>query len=64
MSWGALPYWMYEVQYEHHVAKTQCCFESEWYSATSKMSPPYVQKYNSFSRQEKDTEQLLDYDSL
>jgi hypothetical protein len=30
MSWGALPWWVYELEYEHHLAKMLGCMDSEW----------------------------------
>ena len=42
MSWGALPWWVYAVQYEQHLAMQSCAFEQEWYSGTSKELPKHV----------------------
>lgn len=42
MSWGALPWWVYELTYEHELAKMSCSFESEWFSGTPKCMPDYV----------------------
>lgn len=43
MSWNnALPWWVYDVMNEHHIALMQCAFESEWYSGTSKKLPEHV----------------------
>jgi len=41
MSWGALPFWVWEMSYEHDLAKMQCCFEDEWFSGTSKVLPKH-----------------------
>lgn len=31
MSWNnALPIWLYELDYQHHMAKMSGCMESEW----------------------------------
>lgn len=37
MSWGALPGWVYELEYEHNLALMSCAFEEEWFSGTSKV---------------------------
>jgi hypothetical protein len=42
MSYGGLPFWVYEVIYEHDLAKMQCCFEGEWFSGTHKQLPEHV----------------------
>ncbi len=43
MSWNnALPIWFYLVEYEHHLAQSQCCFEDEWFAGTPKDMPKYV----------------------
>ena len=43
MSWNnVLPWWFYELESEHWLAKMQCCFEDEWYSGTSKVMPDHV----------------------
>lgn len=42
MSWGGLPWWVYQVVYEHDLAKMACCFESEWFAGTHKECPPHI----------------------
>jgi hypothetical protein len=42
MSWGALPFWVYDAIYEHDLAKMQCCFEDEWFAGTHKQLPEHV----------------------
>jgi hypothetical protein len=43
MSWNnALPWWIYEVEYEHRLAAMSCAFDDEWYSGTSKFLPDSV----------------------
>jgi hypothetical protein len=44
MSWGALPYWVYSVDYERFLAECSCCFKDEWHSGYSKEMPMYVQE--------------------
>ncbi len=44
MSWNnVLPWWVYQLQYERHLAKCSCCFNDEWFSGTHKEMPDYVQ---------------------
>lgn len=40
--WGALPWWVYEVEYEHMLAKMSCAFEEEWFAGTSRELPDHV----------------------
>lgn len=42
MSWSALPFWVYDVLYEHDLAKMQCCFEDEWFAGTHKQLPKHI----------------------
>jgi len=42
MSWGALPCWVYAVQYEQCLAMQSCAFEQEWNSGTSKELPEHI----------------------
>jgi len=44
MSWGALPFWIYSVDYEKYLAECTCCFNDEWRSGYSKVMPLYVQE--------------------
>lgn len=40
MSWNnALPYWLYEMQYEQFLAEASCCFYDEWTSGFSRKLP-------------------------
>ena len=40
MSWNnVLPWWIYELQHEHHLASCSCAFEEEQFSGTSKVLP-------------------------
>ncbi len=42
MSWGGLPFWFYELSYEHdHLALAACAFDSEWFSGTAKVMPKH-----------------------
>lgn len=41
MSWGGLPFWFYELSYEHDLALAACAFDSEWFSGTSKAMPKH-----------------------
>lgn len=42
MSWGALPYWVYEGIYEHNLAMMSCAFSEEWFSGLSKTAPTHM----------------------
>lgn len=43
MSWNnVLPWWFYELEYEHWLASMSCAFEEEWFSGTSKVLPEHV----------------------
>jgi len=43
MSWNnVLPWWFYELEYEHWLASMSCAFEQEWFSGTSKVLPEHV----------------------
>ncbi len=42
MSWGALPWWVYEVKHEHDLALMSCAFNDEWLAGTSKLLPDHV----------------------
>ncbi len=42
MSWGALPWWVYELSYEHELALMSCAFDAEWFSGTSKVMPEHA----------------------
>jgi len=42
MSYAGLPFWVYDVIYEHDLAKMQCCFEGEWFAGTHKQLPEHV----------------------
>lgn len=44
MSWGALPFWIYQVEYEQFLMQLSCAFSSEIASGTSKFLPAYNQK--------------------
>ena len=44
MSWGALPFWVYHLAYEHDLALMSCAFDAEWYSGTHKDTPEHVIK--------------------
>lgn len=41
---NALPWWVYAVEYEQHLAMCACAFRDEWFSGTSKELPDYVIK--------------------
>lgn len=43
MSWNnVLPWWFYELEYEHWLASMSCAFEEEWFSGTSKVLPEHA----------------------
>lgn len=42
MSWGGLPWWVYEAEMERHYALMSCAFLNEYQSGTSKVLPPHV----------------------
>ena len=43
MSWNnVLPWWFYELEYEHWLASMSCAFEEEWFSGTSRVLPEHV----------------------
>lgn len=39
---NALPFWVYELAYEHDLALMSCAFNEEWFSGTSKVMPEHV----------------------
>ncbi len=39
MSWGGVPFWVYDLIHEHNLARMSCAFEEEWFSGTSKIMP-------------------------
>lgn len=56
MSWNnCLPYWFYELEYEHWLAMSSCCTWQEWYSGTSKVLPKHLQDRNYLEKFKKDT---------
>jgi hypothetical protein len=42
MTYGGLPFWVYQAIYEQDLALMQCCFENEWFAGTSKVLPNHV----------------------
>lgn len=42
MSYGGLPFWVYEAIHEHDLAQIQCCFNDEWFAGTSKVLPEHI----------------------
>ena len=43
MGWNnVLPWWFYELEYEHWLASMSCAFEEEWFSGTSKVLPEHA----------------------
>jgi hypothetical protein len=42
MSWGALPWWVYELEQEQKLALMSGAFNEEWFSGTSKVMPEHV----------------------
>lgn len=44
MSFNAVPWWVYETNYEQSLAKMSCAFEDELYSGTMKTLPEHVIK--------------------
>lgn len=67
MSWsGVLPFWYYDLNYEHHLALCSCCFNQEWFSGESRVTPQHVVRMQrSFKKQELLENKVPDkYDSL
>ena len=44
MSWGALPWWVYQVNYEMSLMEMSCAFPEEVYAGTSKELPEHCIK--------------------
>lgn len=42
MSWGALPWWVYQVEYEELLMEVSCAFPNEISAGTSKELPEHV----------------------
>ncbi len=42
MSWGALPMWVWDAEYEYFLAQCSCSFDDEWYAGTSRVFPKHV----------------------
>ena len=42
MSYGGLPWWVYQMIIEHDYAKMQCCFDDEWYAGLSKEAAKHL----------------------
>lgn len=65
MSWNnALPLWIYQLEYEHFLASSTCCFNDEWFSGFSRELPTYV--ILQALRRQNETEDVVkkDYESL
>ncbi|NCQ51728.1 hypothetical protein GW796_07500 [archaeon] len=39
---NVLPWWVYQLSYEHELAKMSCAFEEEWFSGTHKEMPNHM----------------------
>lgn len=46
MSWGGLPFWIYELAHERDLALMSCAFNAEWFAGTSKVMPEHAIKIN------------------
>lgn len=43
MSWNnVLPWWVYELEYEHTIASMSCAFDAEWFAGTHRVMPAHV----------------------
>jgi hypothetical protein len=42
MSWGALPWFIYEMQHERFQADCLCCFPEEFRSGITRATPQHV----------------------
>ena len=39
---NALPYWVFELAYEHDLALMSCAFDAEWFAGTHKVMPEHL----------------------
>jgi hypothetical protein len=39
MSYGGLPFWVFQAIYEQDLAEMKCCFQDEWFAGTSMVLP-------------------------
>jgi hypothetical protein len=42
MSYGGLPFWVFQAIYEQDLAEMKCCFQDEWFAGTSRVLPSHV----------------------
>jgi len=42
MSWGGLPWWVYEIEFEHGQALISGCMENEWHPSFARSFPQYL----------------------
>lgn len=42
MSWGALPWWVYQVEYEQYLCQCSCAFPEEYWAGFTQSTPQYV----------------------
>jgi len=42
MSWGGLPWWVYQLESEHYEAKLSGCMEDEWIVRHARSFPQYL----------------------
>lgn len=56
MSWGALPWWIYEVMYEEHEARMLCAFEEELQAGYVRSLPEYVVEMTQIERKDQTDE--------
>lgn len=42
MSWGALPWWVYDLEYEHRLCEWTCCFPEEYWAGFTRSTPEHV----------------------
>ena len=46
---NVLPWWLLAEEHEHFLARSSCCFEQEYFSATMKVLPLHVIKLSKSS---------------
>ena len=66
MSWGALPFWVYEVQYERHLAMLSCATIQELQSGTTRSVPEHVIAIQNYylDNPKESMQRCSEYDSL
>jgi hypothetical protein len=47
MSWNnVLPWWVYDLAYEHDLANMACAFDAEWFAGTHRCMPNHVIRHS------------------